>query len=76
MLFKALLVLALGMRIFALPSTSNELTKRNSWPWIGSFQDNDTFCENGVINPGDIFERPELRMGCFEINRTTQRIGL
>ena len=72
MLTKALLVLALSIRVLALPSTSKELTKRASHPWIGSFEDNDTFCENGVF---DNTPRPELKIGCNEFNSTTQRIG-
>ena len=70
-----LLLLALSIPALSVPRIDEGLQKRNSWPWVGSFEMDDTECQHGVFNKS--WPRPEIRhFDCHPFKHTTQIIGM
>ena len=70
MFAKALLLLALSLTTLSIPTTTESLNKRETYGWIGSYDDDDTYCQNGVKGI-----RPKMETACVTFDPTTQRIG-
>lgn len=67
-----LLLLALSITALSLPSAKEDLEKRWSNPWIGSFPSDDGSCDNKNLQGS----RPEWTRACVAFQATTDRVGM
>lgn len=67
-----LLLLALSITALSLPSAKEDLEKRWSNPWIGSFPSDDGSCNDKNLEGS----RPEWTRACVAFTATTDRVGM